>query len=422
MAQNNTPDAADTAENLKRSSEAAYNALQKLGSTKNLSATEKLLNNISDKFSEILKSCFSFSSIVKYASNMLSVMKEYDSALSSISYSMDISKKGLDGMSESALKLAQNLKTSINSAMSAVKIYAGMKSSPDDIEELSKPAIIMSNLTGSDVGTASKRLQTAVRQFGLLEENSMHIADVYDYVGSRMAVSYSEGIESIAQAAQAAGDIASAAGLSFEQLAAVSAKTMEQTQQDGLRTGTTLSTIFSRLSETASIEAGIDSAALDKAASALKDIGIETADASGGYKKLDDIMTELAEKWDTLTDAQKSNLSYQIAATSQSSILQAVLQNWTSAMGLAAEATRTGGNALSNHEKYIESYSGKLQGLSTATQAFSIHFLDDDSFKLLIENITVIIRLFDKLTQTIGSIPVLSGVIGSIGLGKTNLD
>lgn len=419
MAQNNTPDAAETAENLKKSSEAAYKALQKLGSTKNLSATEKLLNNISEKFSEILKSCFSFSSVVKYASNMLSVMKEYDSALSSISYSMDISKKGLDGMGESALKLAQNLKTSINSAMSAVKIYAGMSSSPDDIEELSKPAIIMSNLTGSDVGTASKLLQSAVRQFGLLEENSMHIADVYDYVGSRMAVSYSEGIENIAQAAQAAGDIASAAGLSFEQLAAVSAKTMEQTQQDGLRTGTILGTIFSRLSETASIEADIDSAALDKAASALKDIGVETADASGGYKKLDDIMTELAEKWDTLTDAQKSNLSYQIAATSQSSILQAVLQNWTSAMGLAAEATRTEGNAMDNYGKYMSSYTGKLQGLSTAMQTFAIHFLDSDSFKILIDTATTLVNILDKLVDTLGALPVSGAALGITAFVKS---
>ena len=81
------------------------------------------------------------------------------------------------------------------------------------------------------------KIQAVVQQFGILEEESMHIADVYDYISSRVAIDYSKGIENISEAVKVAGSTASEAGLSFEQLSAITAKIAERTRMEGSSIG-----------------------------------------------------------------------------------------------------------------------------------------------------------------------------------------
>lgn len=46
-------------------------------------------------------------------------------------------------------------------------------------------------------------------------------------------------------------------------------------------------------------------------------IGVEVYTTSGEFREFDTIMTELSERWDSLSDAEQSNISFAIAATRQ---------------------------------------------------------------------------------------------------------
>ena len=59
----------------------------------------------------------------------------------------------------------------------------------------------------------------------------------------------------------------------------------------------------------------VDNETLSKASAALADIGIQVYTSEGEFRSFGTIIGELADKWDSLTDVQQSNLSYQIAAT-----------------------------------------------------------------------------------------------------------
>ena len=61
----------------------------------------------------------------------------------------------------------------------------------------------------------------------------------------------------------------------------------------------------------------VDNATVGNAAKALHKIGVEVYTTSGEFREFDTIMTELAAKWDDLSDAEQANISFQIAATRQ---------------------------------------------------------------------------------------------------------
>ena len=69
----------------------------------------------------------------------------------------------------------------------------------------------------------------------------------------------------------------------------------------------------------------IDNSTLSNASKALSQIGIQVYTLEGEYREFDVIMSELAAKWNTLNDAQKANISFNIAATRQ--ILAPVYSN-----------------------------------------------------------------------------------------------
>lgn len=176
---------------------------------------------------------------------------------------------------------------------------------------------------------------------------------------------------------------------------------------EGSSIGNGLKTIFTRTSKVGELSDEVDNETLSKASESLHQIGVEVYNLDGSYRKFDTIMQELSSKWNDLTDAERANLSYNIAATRQTNLLSALLETYSDSMQLATEAQQTNGNALANQTKYIESYSAKIQGLSTAMQTFGVHFLNTDSFKVLLDIVTSLITGIDNLVKNFGALSVV---------------
>lgn len=367
------------------------------------------------KMLQIFAYKFTPTAMVGYFRQGLDVLKEYDSALTTISYTMNISDSQLKSLGKDILQLSNDLNTSVENAMSVAQIYANMNTSAEEIKQLSTPTIVLSNLTGMDASTAADEIQAVVQQFDMLASDSAHIVDVYDKISSSIAVDYSKGIQGMAGAVQVAGASAKAAGLDFEQLSAIVAKTQEKTRAGGEQVGNALKTIFTRLSKASNLDDTIDNETLSNASKALHNVGVEVYNADGSFRQFDVIMGELAKKWDTLSDAEQANISYQVAATRQSNILKSVLNSWTDAMELATEATNANGNAMENQEKYADSYAGRLQALQTAGKTFWVEFLDDDAVKGFISLLTELLTAINKVVDATGFVPSALGIGALIG-------
>lgn len=351
-------------------------------------------------------------------------LKEFDSALTTISYTMDLSQEQLRNLGLSAVEMAEDLSMSMENALKIYQIYANMQTTAKEIEEVAKPTAILSNLSGVDASTAADQVQGILQQFNMLKdgeadvaEASMHVVDVLDKISANVAVDYSKGIGIISEAVTATGQVAHDAGMSFEELAAITAKVAERTREDGSTIGNAMKTMFTRISKVSKMPQyadEVDNEQISKAAKALHDIGIEVYNSNGEFNNITDTLTQLNAKWKDLTDVEQSNIAFQIAATRQSAKFKSMLEAWTGAMELANEATRANGNALENQEKYEESYAGKLQKLQTEWQEFWLNLLNSEGFKKLLDALIVIVEAINKIGDSIGHLTV---VIGGLGLG-----
>ena len=178
-----------------------------------------------------------------------STFMDYDKALTTISYTMDMNKQQLSDLGTSSVDMAKDLLMSLDNTMDIYQIYANMNTTSKEIQETAKPTAILSNLSGVDASTAADQVQGILQQFHMLEDGStsaadasMHVVDVMDKISSNVGMDYAKGIKVMSDAVQASGQVAYDAGMSYEQLAAISAKVAERTREDGSSIGNAIKT------------------------------------------------------------------------------------------------------------------------------------------------------------------------------------
>lgn len=249
----------------------------------------------------------------------------YDSDLTNISYTMDLSKNQLQSLGSSAIDMAKDLSMSLDNTMDIYKIYANMNTTASEIQETAKPTAILSNLSSVDASTAADQVQGILQQFHMLEDGSttaadasMHIVDVLDKVSGSVGIDYAKGIKIISDAVQASGQVAYDAGMSYEQLAAITAKVSERTREDGSSIGNALKTIITRTTKVGKMPQyadEVDNATLSNASASLHAIGVDVYNPDGSDRGIITVMSELKDKWDDLTDAQQAKIAFDVAAT-----------------------------------------------------------------------------------------------------------
>lgn len=341
----------------------------------------------------------------------------YDSDLTNISYTMDLSKNQLQSLGSSAIDMAKDLSMSLDNTMDIYKIYANMNTTASEIQETAKPTAILSNLSSVDASTAADQVQGILQQFHMLEDGSttaadasMHIVDVLDKVSGSVGIDYAKGIKIISDAVQASGQVAYDAGMSYEQLAAITAKVSERTREDGSSIGNALKTIITRTTKVGKMPQyadEVDNATLSNASASLHAIGVDVYNPDGSDRGIITVMSELKDKWDDLTDAQQAKIAFDVAATRQTSKFKSMLDAFTDSMSLAEEATTANGNAEANQEKYMESTAGKLQAIKTQMQDFWVNFYNSGTVNSVLEFVHSLTEGFTSLEKTLGPIPAL---------------
>lgn len=244
--------------------------------------------------------------------------------LTNISYTMNLSPDQLQNLGTSAIDMAKDLSMSLDNTMDIYKIYANMNTTASEIQQTAKPTAILSNLSSVDASTAADQVQGILQQFHMLEDGSttaadasMHIVDVLDKVSGSVGIDYAKGIKIISDAVQASGQVAYDAGMSYEQLAAITAKVSERTREDGSSIGNALKTIITRTTKVGKMPQyadEVDNATLSNASASLHAIGVDVYNPDGSDRGIITVMSELKDKWDDLTDAQQAKIAFDVAA------------------------------------------------------------------------------------------------------------
>lgn len=385
-----------------------------------IAQTNKNLNNVNvHGLNNVVGAVTKYFSAYRLVANGLQELKngfnfvnELDDAMTNISYTMDVSTDQLKSFSAQAVQMAQDLHTSAKTVLEASTLYANANETIESIMTKTQTATMLANVTGMTGEKSAKTLQSIMNQFNLTQDDLLMISDTIQSVSQSMAYDFAGGIEQITAGISASGSVAADAGLSLAEYSSMLGTIIEQTGNSGSQVGNALKTIFTRITK-ASETSGTLTSDISKAETSLRSVGIEVRSSSGEFRELDDILGDLAGKWDSLSDTQQSNLSYELAGTRQRNILNSLLKNWDLYEERVENATSLEDSpTLKNQEKYAESMTGHLEELSAAVESFWATFIDTKSAKSAIDFLTNVIGLLEKLTKTFGS-------VGTIGAGMT---
>ena len=223
-----------------------------------------------------------------------------------------------------ANKAAKALSTTTTAYTDASLIYYQQGLSKKEAQERADITIKMANVTRQSAVEVSNQLTAIWNNFYDGTESLEYYADVLNKLGAATATSTDE----IAGGLEKFAAVAETIGLSYEYAAAALATITSNTRQSEEVVGTALKTILARIQGLNLGETLDDGTTLNKYSEALNKIGISIFEQNGELKDMDNILDEMAARWNTLSKAQQVALAQTVAGVRQYNQLISLMDNW----------------------------------------------------------------------------------------------
>lgn len=324
---------------------------------------------------------------------------ELDEAYRNVKRTMGTTGAEFEGMVDTAIEIANANGVTTESVLEMIKIYGNAGTTLDQIQAKLNVATMFQSVTGQDAQQITTSMQAIMNQFqmaqGSAEETAttmQHLGDVMVGVGYSLEKDEGLAMQDIISGVETAGAVVHNAGGSFEWLAGVVASLSEQMNATGDETGNAMKMIAARTLQSKEAieelaESGEDMSDISVKASnaekALGEIGVSVRESSGEFKGLEEILGEVASKWDDLNNTQKQMVSEQLAGNNRRNYFIALMEDYDNVIALTDKANHSTGalmNAAEQQGESLEIVSNRLH--NTMNQLYSGMLNSDELIKL----------------------------------------
>lgn len=104
----------------------------------------------------------------------------------------------------------------------------------------------------------------------------------------------------------------------------------------------------------------------------LKAVGIELRDTPEHFRDIDSVLAEIAGKWNTFSDVQKSGISTAVAGTRQRENFLVLMENWDNVGKYAEIAANAYGTAVEKMEAYSQGVEAARKRVQAAWEGFAL--------------------------------------------------
>ena len=358
-------------------------------------------------------------------------IRDVDEAFINIRRTMGTSKEQFNGMVDVASDIAYANGIAIDSVLEMVKIYGNAGTTMEQMQAKLSVAAQFQSISGQDAEQVTTSMQAIMNQFKMAQGSAdeaaasmRHLGDVMVGVGYELEKDEGLAMQDIISGVEAAGAVVNNAGGSFEWLSAVVATLSEQMNATGDETGNAMKMIAARtLQSKEAIEelaaAGEDMTDIEVKASnaekALGEIGISVRESSGEFKDLEDILGEVADKWDTLNNTQKQMVSEQLAGNNRRNYFIAMMEDYERVIELTDKAKNSQGAMTEASERQSESLEIAINRLINSFKELYRSLMDSDGLKAFVKTLDLVVRGLTKLNDFLGGglMPTLGMVTGA---------
>lgn len=235
--------------------------------------------------------------------------KELDAAMTNIRVVTGASAEEAQTLARGYTQLAKELGITTVEVANSANEWARQGYEAEQANQLIIASSKLAKLGMISTTEATKDLTSAIKGFKLSTEDAMSVVDKLtkvDQVAAISAGNLAEGLARVATTAQQAG-------LSLDETAAMVTTITEVTQRDASTAGEALRTLISRYSN---VKAGVFTDMSDSAEETsgnindiekvLSKLGIRIRTSGTEMRSIEDVLDELAEKWNTLDDVSRN--------------------------------------------------------------------------------------------------------------------
>lgn len=280
-----------------------------------------------------------------------SYAQELNKGLTDIAIVSDLSGEKLAQFAKTANQMARDLSANTKDVVSGALIYYQAGLSDEEVIKRTETTIKLAQTSGESAEQISSYMTAIWNNFYDGSKSVEYYADAISYLGAVTAASNAD----IAEGLQSFAATAETVGLSFEYAASAVTTIRDVTQQSASTIGNSLKTIFARLSSLKMGETLEDGVDLTKYSKALDAVGVSVLDTNGELRNMDDILDDLAIRWDYLTKAQKDALAQTVGGVRQYNSLITLLDNYEKFQDLVSGAEGSDGYLTHQADIYAES-------------------------------------------------------------------
>lgn len=373
-----------------------------------------------------------FYGVMNKIKSTISTVKELDTALVDLKKTTTMNTTQLNEFYYSANDVARQMGVTteeiINQASAWSRLGYSSKESASEMAKLSSQFASIS--PGMDIDTATDGLVSTMKAFDVsVDEVQRNIMDNINKIGNTAATSNSEIVDMLTRSSAAMA----AANNTLEETIALETAAVEITRSSE-STGTAFKTLSMRLrgydEETESYTGDVEElsgaiADLTKTASTPGGISLFTDDTKQTYKSTYQLLKEISEIWDQLSDKDQAQLLEKLAGKRGGQVVAGLLSNFSAAekaMKDMGEAAGSSDAEMGIIEQSIEYKLNNLKEIWVGT-AQSIAKRDSlggaiDALSKLSEGISFVIKNFGLLkTAAIG----LTGYLAFKNVGGSKM-
>ena len=345
-----------------------------------------------------------------------------NTAMTELKKVTDETDETYDEFLDNAGKKAQKLGTTISELVESTADFARLGFSFSESESLAEVANIYAVVGDEveDIDTATKSIISTMAAFKIEANDAITIVDKFNSVGNNFAIS-SGGIGEALQ--RSASSLAAANNTLDESIALITAA--NTVVQDADSVGTAFKTISMRIraAKTELEAAGLETDGVAESTATLREeilalSGVDIMLDDNTFKSTYDILDELSEKWENLSDIQQASIQELLAGKRQGNVFSSLMTNFDVARSVLDTSENSEGSALSEHEKWLESLEAKVNQFKAAWQDLSQTILDDKGLGSLIDAGTTLLNVLNWIIDTFGMLNIAIAGVGIYALVK----
>lgn len=331
-------------------------------------------------------SAFLIYGAVAQAQKFFDTMIKMDKQLADLRKTLGGTDDDFNKLMQSATSIARTYKGSTQDVLDAMEMFSSQFKSKSALEELSKSAILFSNLSGQALKKSAETITSTIQQYELAVTSADHVTDAWANVAANASVT----IGDLGDAMGAAGGAAKVAGVDFDQLNAMVATIAASTGKSGKEIGNALKRIFERTTSSESIKE-------------LNKLGVFVNKANGEFRDFGDVISELNEKWGKLNQTEQKKIAIAFSGAKQYDAFLALMNNYNQMLDLITKSTESLGEAERQNERIGQTFTKRLQLLGVEYDKLARSAGDTvlPALGKVVDLMTILLRLFSDSGKSV---------------------